>query len=566
MNIKNLRSDIRKRALLLAVLGGTTLICSGCGSKNSTDLLKADAEPYEIVNNVQSALTVPVANYEDEHIDVVENIILDGGEHVDVEENIILDGEEHVDVEENIILDGEEHVDVEENIVLDDDMVYEEPVPMYKTYLKSKTDVNVRTVPNANSKSTIITTIKAGDVLEFVSYYDNEWYQVLYNGQYAYVCGKYFDMYQVEQNTEEAKIIRARENVRVRSANSIKSDIIGSLGVGDVLEYIDTTDDGWYKVSYKGRTAYVSCDYAEVDTEGIHREIVPVVTAKSSVNVRLESNKNSNVLYTLKKGESLLYTNKLSNGWYEVLLDGHPAYVSGKHVNVGQKEMVTNTVNGVLAMSKDSYIYLDSKCEKPIFSIPKRALCKVYNMGENYYLIKSSYGEGYVKKSSAAFLGDLAIAVDVTSQIASVYKNGGTIMNIPVITGHKTNCPTPEGIFRIKEEDVAGTMSGHNVGYPMRLCNLDGSSIGAIYLHGANEWRHKKYGGNIYINNGSLGCVNMDDDNARFIYEQYMPINGKDNRTGFNRPMVLIYESGNNWLEDFGTDVQTENYNLSLRR
>lgn len=533
MNIKNFYSDIRKKAFLLAVLGGTTLVCNGCGNSRQSDSLRADVGSM-IVEDAQSVLAVPVLENEEETIKIENQTIVFNDD----------------------IVTEEEHSEV----------INEEPTPVCKTYLRSKNAVNVRTVPNADSKDTIISTIKVGDVLEFVSNYNSEWYQVNYNGQVAYVAAKYFDMFQIEENLEETKIIRAREGVRVRSSNDIKSDIIGFLGVGDVLEYLDTTENGWYKVSFKGHIAYVSCDYADLDTEGIHRELVPVVTAKTSLNVRKDSNKKSEVLYTLKKGESLPYTNKLSNGWFEVLLDGHPAYVLGKHVNVGQKEMVTNTVNGVVAMNDDAYIYQDSKFKNPICSIPKLALCKVYNMGENYYLIKSNYGEGYVKKDSAKFLGDTAIVVDVTSQVVSMYEKGELILSAPVVTGHKTNSPTPEGIFKIKEEAVAGKMAGHNVGHPMRLCNLDGSSIGAIYLHGANEWRHKKYGGTIYIKNGSLGCVNMDEDTARFIYEQYMPINGKDNRTGFNRPMVLIYESGNKWLQKFGTDVQTENYNLSLRR
>ena len=69
-------------------------------------------------------------------------------------------------------------------------------------------------------------------------------------------------------------------------------------------------------------------------------------------------------------------------------------------------------------------------------------------MGENYYLIKSNYGEGYVKKDSAKFLGDTAIVVDVTSQVVSMYEKGELILSAPVVTGHKTNSPTPEGILK----------------------------------------------------------------------------------------------------------------------
>lgn len=525
---------INKKYFILTVLTGAMLVLSGCSKEEKPVVVQLNnSSSIETVGEVKSAYLVSNLNDTKEENEVTNEDVLE------VPDVTVSD-------------DGEEYV-------VEDSTVSQEPI-YKKVAVSNGTGVNVRSEPDKDNDGNKLGSVNIGDTLDFVCDLYNGWYQVIYKGQTAYVYAKYFDIQEqlVEDNIQdveevqtpveqEVKIVRANSSVRVRRSNSAQSEKLGDLYYGDVLEYIETTVNNWYKVKYKGGIGYVCGDYADVDIEGIHRAVVPVVTAKSELNVRNEPSTAGTIVHVLYDGDSLQYTQRLSNGWYQVLLDGHPAYVSGKYVKEGSKEMITSVVHGIVAMNGDNYIYSDRECKNAVACIPGLALCKMYSAGEKYYLIDSEYGSGYIKKNSAEYMGDLSVAVDVTSQLGKVFRKGASIKAFPVVTGHEIDSPTPEGILRIKEEDVSGTMSGKPVAYPMRLCKKNGKSVGAIYIHGANKWR-KKYGGKIYKKNGSHGCINTDDDDAKFIYDQYMPIGDPDPRTGYARPLVLVYRSNNGFF------------------
>ena len=54
-----------------------------------------------------------------------------------------------------------------------------------------------------------------------------------------------------------------KENVRVRASASESGDKLGTAYVGEKLEVIMKQADGWTKIKYNGRTAYVKSDYVE---------------------------------------------------------------------------------------------------------------------------------------------------------------------------------------------------------------------------------------------------------------------------------------------------------------
>lgn len=387
---------------------------------------------------------------------------------------------------------------------------YAEGEKNIKKYVRATTKVNVRSNCDSSNKDSILTTLKVGDVLEAICLLDNGWYEVLYNGQIAYINASYVEYF--EQEIRDAKkIVRATSDVRVREENNTSSKKLGTLSKGDVLDYLRTMPNGWHEVMYNGSVAYVSGDYSEVDTEGIHKEVVPVVTAKTSLNVRSSSSTGGRILYTLKKGESLQYTQKLVNGWYEVLLNGQIGYVHGDYVQTGSKEMVTNKVYKVVSIDHDTTIYADCDFTTPLSSIPKYELCHVYNSGENYYLVKSDCGTGYIRRSDTKSLGDVAVVVDVSSQLVSLFKDGEYFLTSSVVTG-KNETPTDLGLYEIRRKKYKYHIQKYNVDVDFWM-----PFNGDQGLHDAS-WRKNVFGGEIYKKNGSHGCVNLPYETAETIY------------------------------------------------
>ena len=53
------------------------------------------------------------------------------------------------------------------------------------------------------------------------------------------------------------------ENVRIRSSASENGEKLGTAYVGEELELVMKQADGWTKIKYNGKTAYVKSDYVE---------------------------------------------------------------------------------------------------------------------------------------------------------------------------------------------------------------------------------------------------------------------------------------------------------------
>ena len=111
-------------------------------------------------------------------------------------------------------------------------------------------------------------------------------------------------------------------------------------------------------------------------------------------------------------------------------------------------------------------------------------------------------------------IGNTYVEISLEQQHMWFYKDGQLIVSTDVVTGcHNKGWDTHTGVYAImyKERDATLVGEGYNsaVSYWMPFY----ANVG---IHDAS-WR-SSFGGSIYINNGSHGCVNTPTDNAAAIY------------------------------------------------
>ena len=144
----------------------------------------------------------------------------------------------------------------------------------------------------------------------------------------------------------------------------------------------------------------------------------------------------------------------------------------------------------------------------------KYETCEVLRTEEDWYLVRVANKIGYVKKEYTEPLTGKFIVVDISNQTLTLYENNTIILETPVVTGEKYYYDTPTGKFEIKKKETDTYLIGDDyythVNYWMPF-------NGGIGLHDAS-WR-SKFGGNIYVNNGSHGCVNIPPEYADDIFE-----------------------------------------------
>ena len=111
------------------------------------------------------------------------------------------------------------------------------------------------------------------------------------------------------------------------------------------------------------------------------------------------------------------------------------------------------------------------------------------------------------------------VELDISRQRVWMYVNGNCILNTPCVTGSVAGgYSTPVGIYYLTYKTTNTTLEGYN---------SDGSKYsspvtfwmpfnGGIGFHDAS-WR-SSFGGNIYMTNGSHGCVNLPYSAAKILY------------------------------------------------
>lgn len=127
---------------------------------------------------------------------------------------------------------------------------------------------------------------------------------------------------------------RTTTTINVRSSDSETADKLGKLDGGTKIEVLEMRANGWSRIEYNGKEAYVKSDYIEVieveDASGV--EASGTVTATDTVNVRAKDNETAEKLGVVYEGDSLELIEHLDSGWSKVKYKGRVAYVKSEYV------------------------------------------------------------------------------------------------------------------------------------------------------------------------------------------------------------------------------------------
>lgn len=126
----------------------------------------------------------------------------------------------------------------------------------------------------ANAKSAKIGTLKKGERVNLTKAYTKNakdaYYQVVYKNKVGYVLAKgvVFEENSTQQTTFGIVANNGTVPLKIRKQPSTSSEILGTLKEGEIVTfsqpYTKGTKASWYKINYKGKTAYVSAQYIKL--------------------------------------------------------------------------------------------------------------------------------------------------------------------------------------------------------------------------------------------------------------------------------------------------------------
>lgn len=134
--------------------------------------------------------------------------------------------------------------------------------------------------------------------------------------------------------------------------------------------------------------------------------------------------------------------------------------------------------------------------------------------------------KGFQKGSND--IGNSYVEIDLTNQHLYLYIDGEIVMESDFVSGDMTKSGrmTPPGVFGLTYKTTKATLKGEDYETPVNYWMPFNGNIG---MHDAT-WR-RKFGGEVYITNGSHGCINLPLNNAKEIYSYIS--------TGF--PVICYY-------------------------
>ena len=117
-------------------------------------------------------------------------------------------------------------------------------------------------------------------------------------------------------------------NIRSSASSSNATNIIAKVNTGANFAVFEVQQDGWLKVSYNGRYAYVYNSYVDfVDDSGkAITNVEKTVYAFGDISVYQKRDVNSDVVASVSNKEKIEVYGTIGN-WYVTLADGLPGYV-----------------------------------------------------------------------------------------------------------------------------------------------------------------------------------------------------------------------------------------------
>ncbi len=141
------------------------------------------------------------------------------------------------------------------------------------------------------------------------------------------------------EQAANAVTVKATDVVNIRASASTDADSLGKAQIGDTYKRLEEMENGWSKIDYNGKEAYIKSDYLEVvdtgsssgDSSSSESASGGQITVKENVNVREGASETAKKLGVAYRGDKFDLIEK-SNGWCKIKYNGKEAYVKADFV------------------------------------------------------------------------------------------------------------------------------------------------------------------------------------------------------------------------------------------
>ncbi len=124
--------------------------------------------------------------------------------------------------------------------------------------------------------------------------------------------------------------------VNVRSEPNTESEVLGKLYDNSAATVLETTENGWYRITSGNVTGYVKCEYVVTGNEELAREVSTryAKVTTTTLYVRMAPTTESGVLTMVPIEDDLVVIDESMPGWAKVTTEEGEGYVSTDYVTL----------------------------------------------------------------------------------------------------------------------------------------------------------------------------------------------------------------------------------------
>lgn len=299
-------------------------------------------------------------------------------------------------------------------------------------------NTNILNVRESNSlNSRVIGQLSRGTKVTVYNV-NREWSQIEYRGTKRYVATSFLNLSAASvpsSASANSRVYTTTANLNLRSTANPNGNVLLTIPKDREVTYV-STQGAWHRVTFNGRTGFVSSQYIKVQnkptnsgsalTSNSTNSSAAVSTRTYSttdnLNLRASASTTGRILTTIPKNKTVTYLST-SGSWHRVKYGSHTGFVSSKYIKVttnstSQKPPATaQKPNNVTPTSVTTYTttanlnmrLAANTSSKVLATIPNKTKLEVLSKQGTWYRVKYKNQIGFV---SASFVNSVTTKLD----------------------------------------------------------------------------------------------------------------------------------------------------------
>ncbi len=293
---------------------------------------------------------------------------------------------------------------------------YQETKQNYEIYYVVNCDSSATFYAQPDESSEVICQISYGEAVSFVESEENGFCKIVYCGGPGYVLESclstekpseaYYDSLGVAYILMYPAyyVLNCKQSITLRSEPSMDASEICQIPLGATVRFVETAENGFYKIIYNDVTGYGLADYISVyrtsknvDTDSsVYYPSYCVVNCEQTITLRTDPDSSASEICQVPAGATVAYLGAASNGFDYISYQGNDGYVLSKYLVIdpnGYDYDVYRVVN----CNESTSLYFEPDvnaeeiCQVPIEAYVRCAGMTENGFGEVYYMGNHGY-------------------------------------------------------------------------------------------------------------------------------------------------------------------------------